>query len=176
MSRQDFWEDRYSGEGYLFGTEPNDFLAEEASRLVPGARALAVADGEGRNGVWLAEQGLDVVSVDFSANALAKARALAAERGVAIETRQADLFRWDWPIAAFDLVVTFFIHPPSRDQRILLEAMFRALRSDGLLIFEAYTKAHADCEFGGPDDPDRLYSAASLRQTQESGRALAPAG
>ncbi len=87
MSRQDFWKDRYSGEGYLFGTELNDFLAEEACRLVPGARGLAVADGEGRNGVWLAEQGHDAVSVDFSANALTKARALAAERGVAIETQ-----------------------------------------------------------------------------------------
>lgn len=164
MSRQDFWEDRYSGEGYLFGTEPNDFLVEEADRLLPGMRALAVADGEGRNGVWLAEQGLEVVSVDFSANALAKARALAAERGVRIETRQADLFSWDWPVAAFDLVVTFYIHPPSNNQRILLAAMFQALRPGGLLIFEAYSKAHAECEFGGPDDPDRLYATALLRQ------------
>ena len=164
MSRQDFWEDRYAGEDYLFGTEPNDFLAEEAHRLVPGTRALAVADGEGRNGVWLAEQGLDVLSVDFSNNALAKARALATDRGVAIETEQADLMHWDWPVAAFDLVVTFFIHPPARDQQILLAAMYQALKPGGLLIFEAYGKAQADNEYGGPSDPDRCYSDAILRQ------------
>lgn len=164
MSRQQFWEDRYAGEGYLFGTEPNDFLLAEAGRLVPGARALAVADGEGRNGVWLAQQGLEVLSVDFSANALAKARALAAEHGVAIETRQADLFEWDWPLEAFDLVAAFFMHAGSAQQPVLLAAMFAALKPGGLLIFEAYGAAQAECEFGGPDDPDRLYSAAGLRQ------------
>ena len=169
MSKQESWEDRYAGEGYLFGTEPNDFLAEEANRLVPGGRALAVADGEGRNGVWLAEQGLDVLSVDFSNNALTKARALAAERGVAIETQQADLMQCDWPVAAFDLVVTFFIHPPSDEQQVLLAAMFQALKPGGLLLFEAYGKTQANNEFGGPGDPDRCYSAAILRQ------ALAPA-
>lgn len=164
MSKRGSWEERYAGADYLFGTEPNDFLVEEAARLVPGGRALAVADGEGRNGVWLAQQGLDVVSVDFSANGLAKARALAAERGVAIETIQADLFHWDWPVAAFDLVVTFFIHPAPRQRDVLLGAMFRALKPGGLLIFEAFSKAQAENEFGGPDDPDRLYSSAILRQ------------
>jgi SAM-dependent methyltransferase len=164
-SRQKFWEERYAGKDYLFGTRPNDFLVEQIDRLIPGARVLAVADGEGRNGVWLAEQGLDVLSVDLSNNALAKAQALAADRGVSIQTLQADLVDWNWPVAAFDLVVTFFIHPDSREQQILLNAMYQALKPDGLLIFEAYGKAHADNEFGGPDDPDRLYSSAILRQT-----------
>jgi SAM-dependent methyltransferase len=165
MSRQDFWEQKYAGDDYLFGTEPNDFLVDEAARLVPGAEALAVADGEGRNGVWLAEQGLRVVSVDFSGNALAKARALAAARGVAIETRQADLLDWDWPVAAFDLVVTFFIHPLPDEQELLLTAMFGALRPGGLLILEGYSKAHAGSKFGGPDDPERLYSTETMRRT-----------
>lgn len=163
-SKQQSWEDRYAGEDYLFGTEPNDFLAEEAARLVPGSRALAVADGEGRNGVWLAGQGLDVLSVDFSANALAKARALASQRGLRIETQQADLFAWDWPVAAFDLVAAFFIQPGTAQQRILFAAMLAALKPGGMLIFEAHAKAQAASEFGGPDDPDHLYSAANVRE------------
>ncbi len=166
-SKQQSWEERYAGEEYLFGTEPNDFLAEEAARLVPGQRALAVADGEGRNGVWLAGQGLEVLSVDFSANALAKARALAAERGLTIETEQADLFAWDWPVARFDLVAAFFIQPGAAQQRILFAAMLAALKPGGMLIFEAHAKAQAASEFGGPDDPDHLYSAASVRQAVE---------
>ena len=166
-SKQQSCEERYAGEEYLFGTEPNDFLAEEAARLVPGQRALAVADGEGRNGVWLAGQGLEVLSVDFSANALAKARALAAERGLTIETEQADLFAWDWPVARFDLVAAFFIQPGAAQQRILFAAMLAALKPGGMLIFEAHAKAQAASEFGGPDDPDHLYSAASVRQAVE---------
>ena len=163
-SKQQSWEDRYAGEDYLFGTEPNDFLAQEARRLVPGTRALAVADGEGRNGVWLAGQGLEVLSVDFSANALAKARALAAERGLTIETVQADLFNWDWPVAAFDLVAAFFIQPGQAQQQILFRAMLAALKPGGMLIFEAHAKAQAASEFGGPDNPDHLYSANLVRQ------------
>ncbi|MDA1099639.1 MAG: methyltransferase domain-containing protein [Proteobacteria bacterium] len=172
MSKQDSWEDRYAGEGYLFGTEPNDFLVEQAGRLAPGARALAVADGEGRNGVWLAEQGLDVLSVDFSANALAKARALAADRGVPIETLQADLMHWDWPVAAFDLVVTFFIQPGSRDQRLLLANIYQAVKPGGLLLFEAHAKAQAGNAFGGPEDPDHLYSSATVRQALDGAEIL----
>ncbi|HJM91982.1 MAG: SAM-dependent methyltransferase [Rhodospirillaceae bacterium] len=163
-SKQQSWEERYAGENYLFGTEPNDFLAEEAARLVPGQRALAVADGEGRNGVWLAGKGLDVLSVDFSANALVKARALAAERGLTIKTEQADLFAWDWPVAAFDLAVAFFIQPGRAQQRILFAAMLAALKPGGMLIFEAHAKAQAASEFGGPDNPDHLYSAATVRE------------
>ncbi|MDP6688295.1 MAG: methyltransferase domain-containing protein [Alphaproteobacteria bacterium] len=166
-SKQESWEERYAGEDYLFGTEPNDFLAQETHRLIPGSRALAVADGEGRNGVWLAGQGLEVLSVDFSANALAKARALAAERGLMIETVQADLFAWDWPLAAFDLVAAFFIQPGQAQQKILFRAMLAALKPGGLLIFEAHAKAQAASEFGGPDNPDHLYAAAVVRRVLE---------
>lgn len=172
MSRQDFWEQRYAGEDYLFGTAPNDFLAESAAYLVPGQRVLAVADGEGRNGVWLAERGLRVLSVDFAGNALAKARALAEARGVKIETQQADLFQWDWPSAAFDLVALFFVHPGPDDRRFLLNAMYHALKPGGLLILEAYAEGQADCEFGGPSDPSHCYSAAILREALPEARII----
>ena len=86
-----FWDGRYGDESYLFGEQPNAFLARQADRLRPGLTALAIADGEGRNGVWLARQGLKVTSTDISPRAVAKARALAARHGVEVDARLADL-------------------------------------------------------------------------------------
>src|SRR5580704_5421221 len=98
------WETRYATPDYAFGKAPNYFL-ESCKPLLPrSGRALAVADGEGRNGVWLAEQGLDVVSIDFSPAAQTKARALAVERGVKVDVRRVDVHAWDYPQAAFDVV------------------------------------------------------------------------
>ena len=102
------WNARYAGEDYLFGTAPNRFLAAQAHRLPPCGRALCIADGEGRNGVWLAQQGLAVTSVEFAPAAIAKARRLAAQRGVAIDIVQADLATWDWGAPRFDVVVGVF--------------------------------------------------------------------
>src|SRR5260370_42715029 len=109
------WEERFSVPEYVFGTEPNAFLKSQAGMLPKTGKALTIADGEGRNGVWLAEQGLDVLSVDFSPTALAKAQALARERGVTLRTLQADIIAWDWPSAEFDVVVGIFfqfVGPP----------------------------------------------------------------
>src|SRR5690349_1937000 len=109
MSEQQHWNERFSKPDYHFGTEPNEFLKKQASLLKPGLKALAVADGEGRNGVWLAEQGLDVHSIDFSSTGIAKARKLAAQRGVTLRIEQADIHAWDWPDAAYDMIAVVFI-------------------------------------------------------------------
>src|SRR5262245_63927972 len=103
------WEKRFSVPDYVFGTEPNAFLKSQADILPKSGAALAVADGEGRNGVWLAERGLDVLSIDWSPTALGKARALAKERGVALRTAQVDVVQWQWPVVEFDVVVAIFI-------------------------------------------------------------------
>ncbi|MGC2047068.1 MAG: class I SAM-dependent methyltransferase, partial [Gallionella sp.] len=104
------WNQRYgTTDGYLFGTLPNAFLLSQQDLLKQGAYCLAVADGEGRNGVWLAEQGLRVLSVDSSAVALNKAKALAQQRGVKVEFELADLLQWDWGENRFDMVVAIFI-------------------------------------------------------------------
>jgi len=99
MSELTHWNERFSGPEYLFGTEPNAFLKSQAHRLRKGQTALSIADGEGRNGVFLAAHGLDVHSVDFSPVALAKARALASARGVTLRFEQADVLNWAWPTA-----------------------------------------------------------------------------
>src|SRR5258708_5590923 len=119
MSEFERWESRFASPDYIFGTEPNAFLKKQAPRLTRGQRALSVADGEGRNGVWLAQQGLSVLSVDFSPRALAKAESLARSRGVLIQTEQADLSAWRWPEGSFDLVAAIFIQfagPAVRDR------------------------------------------------------------
>ena len=108
MNEYERWQDRFSGQDYAFGKEPNYFLKSCKQLLPRSGRALAVADGEGRNGVWLAEQGLDVLSIDFSPLAQAKARALAIEMGVSVNFEIADVHRWNYPEAEFDVVVEIF--------------------------------------------------------------------
>lgn len=159
-----FWDGRYGGESYLFGEQPNAFLARQADRLRPGMSALAVADGEGRNGVWLARQGLKVTSTDIALRAVAKARALAARHGVEVDARLADLETWNWPVKAFDVVVGVFIQfaPPDMRDR-LFERMKQALKPGGLLLLEGYRPEQLAYGTGGPSQVENLYTEALLR-------------
>src|SRR5690242_9000443 len=131
------WEARFATPDYAFGKEPNYFLKSCRKLLPRRGRALAIADGEGRNGVWLAEQGLEVVSLDFSPAAQKKAAALAAERGVKVAFVQADVHAWDYPQAAFDVVVEIFAQfsAPS-DRAIKWRGMRRALKFGALLVIQ----------------------------------------
>lgn len=96
---QSVWDKRFEDDDYLFGKEPNVFLAAQAPLLRPGLTALSIADGEGRNSVWLAQQGLDVTALELSRNAVAKARRLADERGVTVRFNEADVLAWDFGLA-----------------------------------------------------------------------------
>lgn len=159
------WDERYAVDDFLFGREPNEFLRSQAWRLHAGQSALAVADGEGRNGVWLARQGLDVLSVDISSVALAKAQGLAAEYGVALRTEQADLAQWDFGQERFDVVVAIFIQFAAPPERPRLHAGMRAaLRPGGLLILQGYTPKQIEYGTGGPPCADNMYDAAFLRR------------
>lgn len=168
----EFWDTRYSEPGYAYGTEPNAFLVSKAGLLTPGMRALAVADGEGRNGVWLASRGLEVLSVDASEVGLRKTRELAASCGVAICTAQADLGRWAWPSAEFDAVVSVFAHFPPELRGRVHRAMLAALKPGGLVILEAFSPDQLDYASGGPRVPEMLYSAATLRADFAGGEIL----
>ena len=159
-----FWDERYQGEAYLFGEAPNAFLAAQAHRLRPGMSALAVADGEGRNGVWLAEQGLDVLSVDSSPVAQAKAARLAEARGTTLRLEEADLASWAWPEGQFDVVAAIFIQfagPDLRDQ--IFAGLKRALKPGGLLLLEGYRPEQIAYGTGGPGQVENLYTEALLR-------------
>lgn len=157
------WDRRFGGQAYLFGTEPNAFLVREAGRLRPGARVLAVADGEGRNGVWLAGRGLDVLSVEASPVALEKARRLARERGVAVETEQADILSWEWGRDRFDAIVAIFIQFARPHERARLFArMQEALRPGGLLLLQGYRPEQVGRGTGGPPFVENMYTGPML--------------
>jgi cyclopropane fatty-acyl-phospholipid synthase-like methyltransferase len=160
---REFWNSRYAGPGYAYGTEPNAFLVSQAPRLVRGARVLAVADGEGRNGVWLAQQGLEVLSVDASDVGLRKARELAQSRGVSIATEHADLTAWPWPCERFDAVVAIFVHFPPQQRARMHAAMYDALKPGGLLLLEAFTPQQLELKTGGPQVKEMLYTVSTLR-------------
>ena len=160
------WDQRFAkAEGYLFGSEPNRFLATEAHRFKPGQRVLCLADGEGRNGIFLAGRGQDVLSVDISPVALAKARTLAVERGAALKFEEANLATWDWPVDAFDGVVAIFIQfaGPRLRGRIFrnIEA---CLKPGGLLLIEGYRPEQLAYGTGGPPDAENMYTEALLRE------------
>lgn len=162
-----FWDERFAGPIYKYGTEPNAFLREQAAKLPAAARVLVPGDGEGRNGVWLAEQGHAVLAVDYSEVGLAKARALAAERGTdtaaRLTTLWADLADWAPPAASFDVVVLIFCHLPSALRRRVHPRLAAALKPGGRLILEAFHPDQLGRNSGGPKDLNMLYSLADLR-------------
>ena len=163
--RKQRWNERYAKPDYHFGTEPNEFLRSQAHRLRPGMKALAVADGEGRNGVWLAEQGLDVHTIDFAPNAIAKARALAAQRGMTLRIEEGDIHAWNWPSEVYDVIVAIFIQfsPPAERTKVF-EGMKKALKKGGLLLMQGYRPEQTAHDNGGPKDVELLYTRALLER------------
>ncbi len=157
------WNDRYSAPGYAYGTEPNDFLAEMAARI-PRGRVLSLADGEGRNGVYLATLGHAVTSVDSSSAGLAKARALAAQRGVAIETVEADLAEFMIAPGSWEGIVSIFCHLPPALRRQVHAQVVHGLTPGGLYLLEAYTSAQLALGTGGPSNPELMPTLAALRE------------
>jgi SAM-dependent methyltransferase len=171
-----FWSARYrdAGDDYLFGTAPNKFLASQAERFSAGMKVLAVADGEGRNSVWLAEQGCAVTATEISPVALEKAAKLARGRHVAtieatagpgVDFMQADILAWTWPTAAFDAVVGIFIQfvgPAERARQ--LAGMKQAVKPGGFLFLQGYTPKQLEYGTGGPSAVENLYTEALLRE------------
>lgn len=158
------WDERYSIDEYLFGTEPADFLTAHADLLAPHSQVLVVADGEGRNSVHLAQLGHQVVAMDASAIGVEKARRLAARRCVVVDFRVADIMTWDWAPAAYDAVVAIFIQFLSPDQRTeVFEGMQRTLRAGGRLLLHGYRPEQVALGTGGPPDPANMYTEELLR-------------
>ena len=156
------WDERYDQDGFLFGTEPNDFLREQACRIPEGGRVLCLGDGEGRNGVWLAEQGYQVTSVDLSQVGLDKTRRFAKERGVSIETVYADLAEWPIEPQAWAGIVSIFCHMMPDERRHMHPRIVKGLKPGGVFLLEAYTPDQIDKGTGGPSNPDLLVTAEDI--------------
>lgn len=162
MSASDFWNERYQTKDYLFGVEPNDFIRAVTPPAHQNATAFAPADGEGRNGVFLAKQGYHVTSVDVSNLAVDKAQSLAAKHSVSINSHIGDIFEFPCPDNHYDIVVICFMHFLPDDHDRFMSLMKSCLKSGGMIIMEGYSKDQIDLVSGGPKNEDMLFSRDGL--------------
>jgi 2-polyprenyl-3-methyl-5-hydroxy-6-metoxy-1,4-benzoquinol methylase len=157
------WNRRYAGTEFLFGTEPNAWLREHASSLSPQGRILSVADGEGRNSVWLARQGFQVDAFDVADRAVEKARAFAVREGVSVNFAVADCDGFAWPEAMYDGVAAIFVQFADPDMRArLFGRIVRSLTPGGILILQGYTPRQLEYRTGGPPILSHLYTRELL--------------
>jgi SAM-dependent methyltransferase len=158
------WNRRYDSPEFLFGTAPNEWLREQAHLLLPHGRVLCVADGEGRNSVWLSRQGFEVDAFDVADRAVEKARAFAQREGVSVNFALADCDGFAWPEAAYDGVAAIFVQfadPPMRAR--LFERIVRCLKPGGVLILQGYTPKQLEYRTGGPPILSHLYTPELLQ-------------
>lgn len=158
------WDARFSTDDYIFGTAPNAWLTQHRDLLAPGSRVLAVADGEGRNSVWLAQQGLQVDAFDISPVGVSKAIRLANDAGVQVNYQITSAENFDWKVGEYDAVVAIFIQFADPETRAtLFKRMKSALKPDGVILLQGYTPKQLDYKTGGPPNLDHLYTETLLR-------------
>jgi len=162
-----FWDDRYAASGYFYGTEPNDFLREHAHFIPAGGTVLCLGEGEGRNAVFLAERGYDVVALDQSPVGLAKAQQLAASRSVLIRTSVTDLSGYRFDGGRWDGIVSIWCHLPLAMRSAIHRQLLGGLKPGGAFLLEAYTPQQLLHGTGGPKEIDLLPTLAELRRDLE---------
>lgn len=156
------WDQRYDVDDYVYGTQPNQFLKEQVSHL-PKGRVLCLAEGEGRNAVFLAELGYEVTAVDCSSVGLKKAQQLATQQGVEIETIHADLADYDLGCSKWDAIVSIFCHLPPELRVRVHQQVVKALKPGGCLLLEAYRPKQLEYGTGGPPSLAMMMSKAGLK-------------
>lgn len=157
-----FWDERYSENEFAYGTEPNDFLKEVSKKIKPASKIPCLAEGEGRNAVFLAEMGHHVAAIDYSESGLKKLNILAKDKGVNIEIICADLNEYVIEDNKWDAVICIFGHFPSELREIVFSKIYPGLKKNGLFILEAYSKEQLQHKTGGPQSTDLLYSVQEL--------------
>lgn len=165
----EFWNERFDKEEFIFGKEPNEYLVDQSKRfLTPGNKVLCIADGEGRNGVWLAKQGMHVVGFDASDIALAKAKQFAKDNRVEVEYSFSDTDSFTWQTNSYDAVVGIFIQfaDPEMRARIFSQA-HQALKPGGIFILQGYTPKQLEYKTGGPSLIEHLYTEEMIRELAE---------
>jgi 2-polyprenyl-3-methyl-5-hydroxy-6-metoxy-1,4-benzoquinol methylase len=170
-----FWDEKYSDQDvFMYGTDPNDFLKETLPtlNLPSGANCLLMADGEGRNGVFMAQQGCKVTSVDISKEGLNKAEALSKEKGVVVTTVLADLGEFDFGTEQWDCIVGIFCHLPPPVRTRVLEAIPPSLKVGGAFVLECYTPDQLKYKTGGPPSAALFYSSKILSEAMDGTLAI----
>ena len=160
-----FWNERFDKEEFIFGKEPNEYLTLQTRRyLKPKSKVLCIADGEGRNGVWLAKQGMQVVGFDASDIALAKAKQFAKDNQVEIEYSFSDTDSFDWQVNTYDAVIGIFIQFADPQMRArIFQKTYEALKPGGIFILQGYTPKQLEYKTGGPSLIEHLYTEVMIR-------------
>ena len=162
MSTRDFWNEKFATTDYAYGTEPNDFLVSAVTKLKRGA-TLSLAEGEGRNAVWLAQQGFTVSAIEQSEKGVGKTLRLALQRGVIVMAERGELETFHIQPNSWDLVVSIYAHTPQELRRKLHRQVVAGLKPGGVFVLEAYTPAQIPNNTGGPKDASLMPTAELLR-------------
>ena len=164
-----FWNERFDKKEFIFGKEPNEYLVDQASQyLKPKSSVLCIADGEGRNGVWLAKQGMQVTGFDVSDIALAKANQFAVDNNVNIQYSLCDTDGFDWQVNAYDAVVSIFIQFADPEMRArIFRQVHQTLKPGGLFILQGYTPKQLEYKTGGPSLIEHLYTEEMIRELSQ---------
>ncbi len=162
MSTRDFWNEKFATTDYAYGTEPNDFLVSAVTNLKRGA-TLSLAEGEGRNAVWLAQQGFTVSAIEQSEKGVGKTLRLALQRGVIVMAERGELETFHIQPNSWDLVVSIYAHTPQELRRKLHRQVVAGLKPGGVFVLEAYTPAQIANNTGGPKDASLMPTAELLR-------------
>jgi SAM-dependent methyltransferase len=169
---QIMWDQRFSQAEAIYGHAPNAFLVQQSSRFRNSTNLLVPGDGYGRNGLWLAQQGFQVHTVDLSPVGVDRARAAAHAAGVNLQIEQADLATWNWPLDHFDGVIAIFLHLPPEVRAKVHGSMLRAIKPGGLIVLQAFSPAQLQHSSGGPKQLELLYTTQILRQDFAPARPL----
>ena len=162
MSTRDFWNEKFAATDYAYGTEPNDFLVSAVTKLKRGA-TLSLAEGEGRNAVWLAQQGFTVSAIEQSEKGVGKTLRLALQRGVIVMAERGELETFHIQPNSWDLVVSIYAHTPQELRRKVHRQVVAGLKPGGVFVLEAYTPAQIPNNTGGPKDASLMPTAELLR-------------
>ena len=164
-----FWNERFDNDEFIFGKEPNEYLVEQSTHyLRPGNSVLCIADGEGRNGVWLAKQGMLVTGFDVSDIALSKANQFANENQVSIQYSLCDTDGFDWQVNTYDAVIGIFIQFADPEMRTrIFKQVHQTLKPGGLFILQGYTPKQLVYKTGGPSLIEHLYTEEMIRKLSQ---------
>ena len=163
------WDDHFAGEEFVYGKDPNIFLKQNVN-AIPEGKVLCVADGEGRNGVWLAKQGYDITSIDFSPKGIEKIELFANDNEVTVNTICADLLDYDFGNNKFDGIVSIFSHFRIDEMNLLHKKYYNSLKPNGVFFMEVFAKEQLPLTTGGPKDIDLLYDIENVKKSFPNGK------